>query len=45
LNRLITLVRVINLKNAPPKKVNRKTAAQQQRDLNAQRRAQLNTRG
>jgi hypothetical protein len=41
LNRLITLVRVCNLKNAPPKKVGRKTAAQQQRDLNAARRAQL----
>jgi hypothetical protein len=45
LNRLITLVRVVNLKNSPPKKVGRKTAAQQQRDLNAARRAQLGTRG
>ena len=45
LNRLITLVRVCNEKNAPPKKVGRKTAAQQQRDLNAARRAQLGTRG
>jgi hypothetical protein len=45
LNRLITLVRVINLKNAPAKKVGRKTAAQQQRDLNAARRNQLRTTG
>lgn len=45
LNRLITLVRVCNLKNSPPKKVGRKTAAQQQRDLNAARRNQLRTTG
>jgi hypothetical protein len=45
LNRLLTLVKVCNLKNSPPKKVGRKTAAQQQRDLNAARRAQLGTRG
>lgn len=45
LNKLITLVRVINLKNAPPKKVGRKTAAQQQRDLNAARRAKFGTSG
>lgn len=45
LNKLITLVRVINLKNAPPKKVGRRTAAQQQRELNAARRAQHATRG
>lgn len=45
LNRLLTLVKVCNLKNSPPKKVGRKTAAQQQRDLNAQRRAAMGTRG
>lgn len=45
LNKLITLVRVINLKNAPPKKVGRKTAAQQQRDLNAARRAKFASTG
>lgn len=45
LNKLITLVRVCNLKNAPAKPMNRKSAAQQQRALNAQRRAQHGTRG
>jgi hypothetical protein len=45
LNRLITLVRVCNEKNKPAKKVNRQTAAQRQRELNAQRRAQFGTRG
>lgn len=45
LNRLITLVRVINEKNKPSKKMSRKSAAQQQRELNAQRRAQYGTRG
>lgn len=45
LNRLITLVRVINEKNKPSKKMNRQTAAQRQRELNAQRRARYGTRG
>jgi hypothetical protein len=45
LNRLLTLVRVCNIKNSPPKKVGRKTAAQQQRELNAARRAQHGTQG
>jgi hypothetical protein len=45
LNRLITLVRVINEKNKPSKKMNRQTAAQRQREINAQRRAQYGTRG
>lgn len=44
LNRLITLVRVCNEKNAP-KKMNRREAGQRQRELNAQRLAQLGTRG
>ena len=45
LNRLITLVRVINEKNKPSKKMSRKSAAQQQREINAQRRARYGTRG
>lgn len=45
LNRLITLVRVCNEKNKPSKKMNRKSAAQQQKELNQRRRNQLGTRG
>lgn len=41
LNRLITLIRVINVKNSPKKKM---TAAERQQ-LNRQRQAQHNTRG
>lgn len=45
LNRLITLVRVCNEKNKPPKKMGKGEAAQRRRQLNAQRRAQYGTRG
>lgn len=45
LNRLLTLVRVCNQKNAPAKKMNRREAAQQQRELNAERKARLGTNG
>lgn len=38
LNRLITLVKVCNIKNQPEKKMSRQEAMQQHRTLNAQRR-------
>lgn len=45
LNRLLTLVRVCNQKNAPKKKMGRKEAAEMQRSLNEQRLAKLGTTG
>lgn len=45
LNRLLTLIKVCNLKNAPKKKMNIRDSIAHQRDLNAQRRAQTGSKG
>lgn len=45
LNRLFTLIRVCNIKQSKPKKMSRSEIASRNRELNAQRKAQLGTRG
>jgi hypothetical protein len=45
LNRLFTLIRVCNIKQSKPKKMSRSEIAARNRELNAQRKAQLGTRG
>lgn len=45
LNRLITLIRVFSVKNAPPKKQSQKDIMSRNAALNAARKKQLNTRG
>lgn len=45
LNKLITLVRVCNIKNNPPKKKGKRDTAKRYAELNAARRKQLNTKG
>ena len=45
LNRLLTLIRICVIKNSKPKKMGKAEMAQQQRQLNAERRAKLNSSG
>lgn len=45
LNRLMTLIRICNIKNSPAKKQNKQTMLANQRELNKQRRMQNNSTG
>ena len=45
LNRLLTLIRVCNVKNTPPKKMNKRDIASRYASLNAARRSKFGSRG
>jgi len=45
INRLLTLIRVCNIKNTPPKKMNKREIASHYASLNAARRKQFNSKG
>jgi len=45
LNRLFALIRICNIKNSKPQKTSRHEMAARNRELNAKRRAELNTSG
>lgn len=45
LNRLFALIRIANVKNSPPKKMNKAEMARQRAEMNRKRREQLGTSG